>query len=431
MTLFASRRSAAAAGLIASRRTAREARAPRTAAALILALTVLLVAAVVWAARTELQEIARAEGEIMPAGRLVYVEHFDGGIVDAVAVRAGSLVARGQVLARLQSPDLGRRAAELAGDRALLEGRMRDLVALIDAGLPRPDEGRHATARRDHHETRVAMLRDRADAQAEALGIARDASMLAAERLRHGEEDFARIETLHRRGLISTAVLRSREDLLQAQRGDRLAAQSDLARAMGGAADAETAVTETVLAYRREIEQEIFDLGQEIARADARIAELAARRGRLVVTAPTDGRVQAVLATTPGEVIAPGERLFEILPSGEALIAEIRLMPNDIGHVAVGDAVTLKPTTFDARRYGTLAGRIATISPTSSIDPEGRPYFTADVALDATRLGRGPYEGRIGAGMIVLAEMQTGRRTVLQYLLKPIDQSLAISMTER
>ncbi|MGB3554900.1 MAG: HlyD family type I secretion periplasmic adaptor subunit [Jannaschia sp.] len=418
-------------GLLDRKKAADQSRAPRTAKALVLVLTLLLAGTVLWSARTEVRELTRAEGEIVPRGHLTHIEHFDGGMLADILVKPGDRVVADQVLARLTSPDLGRTERELDQERRILADHKDMLDALIAGDPADPVAGSYATTRRDLYLSRAAMLRDRAQGRAAALAIARSARSVARERQTLGEVELTRLRKLFESGYLPQARISAQGDLLQTIRGDLLNAETVLSRAMTDEADARAAMVEAELSYRQNLQEELFNVVQDITRVDLRLGELAAQRRRLDVRSPAAGIVQSVATTTRGEVIEAGERLFEILPTTVGLVADIRVTPEDIGHIAIGDPVKLTPTSFDTRRYGHLAGTIARISPTSTLDPRGHPYFSVEVGLDGTTLGRGPFQGEISPGMVVLAEMETSRRTVMQYLLKPIDQSLAMAMTER
>ncbi len=418
-------------GLFARKRAREVAHAPRTAKSLVLVLAVFLVGAIFWAARTEIRELARAEGEIVPKGRLTHVEHFDGGILQEVLATPGDRVSAGAMLARLISPDLGRTEQELRQELSLLSKHQELLNALIvdESGAPVP--GTYAATRRDLHLGRIAMLRDRADGRAAALAIADSARDVAKVRLALAQAELGRLQQLYDKGYLPRTRISAQDDLLQTIRSDLLGAETALARALSDEVDANAAVAEARLAFQQELHEELFRVEQDVSRVGLQLSELDAQRDRLSVRTPVAGIVQTVATTTPGEVIEPGERLFEILPTTVELVADIRVTPEDIGHIFVGNPVKLKPSSFDARRYGQLAGQISRISPTSTLDPQGVPFFNVEVRLDSTVLDQGGLRGEVGAGMVVMAEMETSRRTVLQYLLKPIDQSLSMAMTER
>ncbi|MEE3098289.1 MAG: HlyD family efflux transporter periplasmic adaptor subunit, partial [Pseudomonadota bacterium] len=171
--------------------------------------------------------------------------------------------------------------------------------------------------------------------------------------------------------------------------------------------------------------EEAWGLAQEA------LADNAARAARLVLRAPVAGQVQALRVRAPGEVIEPGGAVADILPTEMRLAAEVRLSPLDIGHVAPGDPVQLKLTTFDEKRFGAVAGRVEAIAPTSSEDETGRTYFRVAVALDGQTIGQGGFERPLRAGMEARAEIETDRRSVLTYLLKPVERTLDQSFRER
>ena len=220
-------------------------------------------------------------------------------------------------------------------------------------------------------------------------------------------------------------------DLTETVRADLIGAEVALADAETALAEAVAALAEADLAYREENLKALYVALQEVERLSLLLEEIEGREGRLVVRAPEAGIVQTAAYGAAGEVVPPGGAMFELLPTDQRLVAIVRLSPDDIGHVAPGQAVILKPTTYDARRYGELTGRIESISPTSVTPEQKEPYFRTVVALDDDHIGSGVFRRPVRAGLVVSAEIQTARRTVLEYLLKPIERSLNHAMTER
>lgn len=419
-------------GRFSDERAAKEARGPRTARALVVVLTLLIAAATVWAVKTEIRALARAEGEIVPKGSMTFVDHLDGGVLAELLVEPGQRVREGQILARLSSPSLARRREEHEQERGILQERMTTLEALVAEGdteiLPISS---YAATRRDLHRAQLALLTERARGRSAVLEIAENARSVAIERSALGGRELLRLRRLLELGHVPMTRIAAQEDFMQTIRSDLLATEASLSRALADEIDARAAIAEARLSYLQIVRQELYESAQDLARVDLRIEEISAQESDLDVRAPVAGIVQRLETTTPGEVVEPGDRMFEILPTSVELVANVRITPEDIGHIAMGDAVKVKPTAFDARRYGHLAGHISRISPTSTLDPKGFPYFAVEVSLDRSALDHGPNHAEIGAGMVVLAEMETSRRTVLEYLLKPINQSLAIAMTER
>ena len=122
---------------------------------------------------------------------------------------------------------------------------------------------------------------------------------------------------------------------------------------------------------------------------------------------------------------------MEIVPVGQDVVVEVRVNPKDIGHVEIGDPASVKVSAFDVARLGGVEGRISKLSPTTFADEQGEPYFTAQIQLDRNYVGEDPGKNLILPGMVVTADVQTGSRSILQYLAGPIFRTLSRALHER
>ncbi len=174
--------------------------------------------------------------------------------------------------------------------------------------------------------------------------------------------------------------------------------------------------------------EELAKVSAEAKETEEAIAKQKDRFERLVVRAPVDGTVQFVTLKSVGEVVKPGDTFIKIVPANVPLIAELQVRPDDIGNVKVGDRAELKVTAFDAAIYGKLIGRIESVSPSSFQRENGDYFYRATVTiLDSSLLGH----ARISPGMIVSAEIVTGAKSFLRYLLKPIFKVVDPAFAER
>ncbi|MEL7389198.1 MAG: HlyD family type I secretion periplasmic adaptor subunit, partial [Pseudomonadota bacterium] len=124
--------------------------------------------------------------------------------------------------------------------------------------------------------------------------------------------------------------------------------------------------------------------------------------------------------------------LFELLPTRQSLVAEVRIPSLEIGHVQPDHQVSVTVDTFDVRRFGKVEGAIRSVSPAPLIDEQtGESYFRAFVELSGDHIGEGPFRRPLQSGMTVVAEMVTDEKTLLAYLLKPVERSLNKAFSER
>lgn len=161
------------------------------------------------------------------------------------------------------------------------------------------------------------------------------------------------------------------------------------------------------------------------------VEKVRGRVDRLEVTAPVRGLVKSLAVTTVGGVVAPGQTLMEIVPLDRPMIVDIRIPPRHMGHLKIGQPVQVKVSSFDYSRYGSIAGELEYISASTFEGQNGERYYRGQVKLSQNYVGTQPDKNIIMPGMMVMADIVTGDKTILQYLMKPIRNSMQTAMTER
>ncbi len=410
----------------------------------ILLTTLLTIGLIVWAALTDVNEIARASGEVVPAGLVQSVQHLEGGIVADLQVKNGARVQAGDVL--LQIADAGARSelAQLATRRASLDLRLRRLDALLASEAPDFD-GLQAP----YTPEMIALQREVFLTQRDS-GLAQ-LQLIRAERGRLLEErdaSAARVDALMR----EVSLVRQeqeRQEVLLARRlvaaadvtNVRLTAlrtQGDLHQAQGEWGSLQRQI-EASVQRERELEsrrRESWNLEREEVKANldevqAQLAALRDRTQRLDLRATVDGVVQALAVSGPGAVIQPGQTVLQIVPGDTRLLVHARVSPDDIGHLEVGQSVDVKVSSYEPQRYGTLVGELTQVSPSTQLNEERQPYYQAEVELQRLYLGNDPQRHQLVPGMLVQADIITGRKSILDYLLKPVYRGFSGAMKER
>ena len=151
---------------------------------------------------------------------------------------------------------------------------------------------------------------------------------------------------------------------------------------------------------------------------------------RLIIKSPVDGIVKG-LNVDIGGVIPPGGTLLEVVPLNKELIVEAQVRTQDIGHININDPVNVKISSYNYVRYGYINGFIDHISASTYLNEKGHPYYKVMVRLEKNYLGLNPERNIILPGMTVETEIITGHKSLLTYLLKPIQQSITRSFHER
>ncbi|MBT4890278.1 MAG: HlyD family efflux transporter periplasmic adaptor subunit, partial [Rhodospirillales bacterium] len=149
------------------------------------------------------------------------------------------------------------------------------------------------------------------------------------------------------------------------------------------------------------------------------------------IKSPIDGVVKNLIYNTIGGVIRSGDTIMEIVPTGDLLVIEARLNPTDRWYVEIGQEALVKISTYDYARYGGLVGHVVSVAPDTSVDDNGEPFFRVIVETDQSYLGNNANELPITPGMQASIDIETGTRSVLEYMIKPVLKLKHESFRER
>lgn len=391
----------------------------------VLALLVFFVGFGGWAAFAPLDAAVVAPGVIVVSGNRQTVQHRDGGIVSSISIKEGDRVQQGQVLIELGSPEL------VAQEQALLSQvvdlqMQRERLTAERAGsgtLQRPAEWAAMTPE-DQAVADTAFERHRREARSGSWSTF-DARIVG---YRGEVASLNRQEALLNEELSGMRELAS-EQLVPMTRVRAL--ERNLAELQGRRAELTSIIAST--------QQERYE---NLRQVDARLAELmpqlAGARERLELTrlrAPTDGLVVGLQVHTVGGVVRAGERLMDIVPDGQDLIVEARVAPESADNLAVGQRTEVRVTAFGGRNLPIVYGNVRQVSADRFTDERtGQGYFLAQIAVPPEELHRltaaAGDEHRLRAGLSAQVVIPIRKRTALQYLLEPLNQTLWRSLRE-
>lgn len=417
---------------------------PMLARAAMAVLSGLIVVLLVWANIATVKELSIATGEIAPFGSTREAAHLEGGIVAEVFVTPGEEVEEGAPLVQLRPEGAGGEFDRYAARRANLELRSERLAA--QAAGREPDFGEyigewptmvaeqmtvHAAAVEQHRAVMATFTEREASAKSEVIKA--EAELRAeTDLLKLAQEQLAIQEELIDQGFTSKQSYLQAKAAVASAGASAAGARSRLEQARRSLAAAQADREGAEAEYQNKIAEERSTVVAELAELEEPIASLKDRSDRLTVRAPIAGVVNDVLVNGRGDVVRPGGVVAEITPVGAELMAEVRVDPKDIGHIAVGLDTDVSVTTFDPNRYGKIEGRVAYVSADTFTDERtGDAYYVAYVSLSQQEIGSGERKRTLTPGMQVQAEIVTQSRTLMQYILKPISRSLDQAFTER
>lgn len=422
----------------------------RSVSILGLAMTTLFVGGFgAWASLAPLSGAAVAPGVVTAAGQNQKVQHLEGGIVQEILVREGDRVENGQPLFRFDPTaalaDRNRLKKQLIG----LEARAQRLEAERDgrenlsfsADLDKSakEEGvasvldeqlKEFEARRDRHRQEQVIMRQRVVALVKQIEGMTSQQQAIERQLEVVREEAERKRMLLDQGLTNrseyTTLLRSEADLV-GQLGQTisgvLVARTQKTEAREQLTRLDTQRVETALSQLNEIRGEATDVEEQLGTAQAVLQ-------RIVVRAPTDGIVVETEVNATGGVVRAGDTLLELLPTGNDLLVEARVSPQDVDVITIGQMARLHFSALNARTTPTVDAAVTYLSADRLVDPaNGQPYYTARLRI-TDQLPPGIEREQIYPGMPVEAYIATGDRTFVEYLVKPITDSFSRAFRE-
>lgn len=363
-------------------------------------LLALLVVAVGWAAIAQVDIVVRANARVVPDGREQVIASLEGGILRELKVREGQQVAEGEELALIDPTRFEAQQAEGQAKRLALLGMVARLEAeSVGRELRFPADLAAKAPQVAQGETDSWRARQRA--LDEAVGITRRNAELL-------QRELSMAQTLSARGLMSEVeVMRLRRQVN----------------------DLQLQVQERVNRFRQDASAELVRARTELSQLEEQLVVRDDALRRTVLTSPVRGVVKQIRVSTIGGIIGPGAPVMEIVPIGSRVLVEARIRPADIGFVQVGQEVVVKLSAYEYSVYGGLKGQVQSISPDVLRDAEkAMPgteagYFKAMIRADRSSLRAGDKPLQVLPGMSGTADVRTGERSVLSYLLRPLMKS--------
>jgi hemolysin D len=423
------------------------ARMPRTVGYVTCGLVALLLG---WAVFGRLDIIAGAEGRLVPRNYSRVVQPAEAGIVRDVLVRDGDEVKAGQVLMRMDATTASADMGTLKADAALKALGLRRIDAELSGSplLIRADDPPELAAQvMAQYTARRQSYLDALDQERATLKRAHYDLMAAQQQLAKlvatvplYQRSASSYEKLVKDGFVSElgASDKIREKIEKEQ--ELKSQEASMAALESAVEQARRKLAQVKSSYQTQLLNERVELQGQQQHAQGELQKQIYRSGLLELKAAEDGVVKDMVTFTPGAVVQPGAVLLNLVPRNEPLYAEVAIHNEDVGFVAPGQAVKVKLQAYPFQKYGLLDGKVDTVSADSSAaDPQkasalgqSPQSYKALVRLDSQVL-HGPHAQRLklSAGMVVQAEISQGNRTVLEYLLSPVQKTAQEAGRER
>jgi HlyD family secretion protein len=403
-------------------------------------LIALVVCLFLWAALGRLDIVAVADGKLVPSSYLKIVQPAEQGIVKEILVREGEKVSEGQVLVRMDP------ALANADVRAIQADNKRLALRRIDAQLggkplsrERNDPAELYAQVSAQHAANVRAYQN-ALAQERALLAKAHHDLTAAQAtkakleqvLPHYVEQEKAFEKLTQDGFAGRILYTDKQRERIEKEQDLRTQEATIRSAQALIEQSEQKAGQITADYRRSLQTERVEVAAQLERATQELAKLAHRHELLELRAPQAGIVKDLATHTAGTVAAPGTILMTLVPEGDLLVAEVWLSNQDVGFVRPGQEAKLKLATFQFQKYGLLHGRVLHINADASEVPNTHALaFRALVELANQELLTDGRRYALQPGMQVAGEIHLGTRTILEYLLSPVQKAFHEAGRER
>lgn len=422
-------------------------------------LLVLLAVLLIWATFGKLDIVAVAQGKLVPETFVKVVQPSDAGVIKEILVKEGDEVAAGQVLMRMDT-------SVSTSDRKVLDNdfQLRVLqLRRIDAELkgvpltrkPSDDAALFAQVEAQYRSHRLA-YQDALDTERAALAKAQHdlkGSMEVESKLKQTLPIFQEQEKgwdqLAKEGYAGSLMALDRKRS-RIETEQELQAQTQSVQGLKSAiAQSEKRIAQITSNYHQQLHNERIDAESQYNKLDQDIAKQTYKHGLLELRSPQAGVVKEIATHTPGTVVAPGSVIATVVPHNEPLLAEVWVTNLDAGFVVPRQEAKIKLSAYPFQQYGMLDGVVRTVSADASDKPgdnnnlaqandtdkpptaQSQLSYRTLVDLKSTELESRGQHFKLTPGMQVSAEINLGTRTVLQYLLSPIQKNLYEAWRER
>lgn len=427
---------------------AREDRPPLFASASIFIIGALFASSVAWASFAEVDEIARGDGKIIPASKTQIIQASEPGVVQEIAVTIGQIVKKNDLIIRLDNTfntsSLGEQQAKARALQTRIARLKFEQTGTLEGAFPCPSEIQKVApeicdneqklliARRDNFEVKLSVLKSRLDQREKELDEANANADRLTKNLVVSDQEAKLVEAMVKKGLMArTEQLRVEREQTELN-GQLALAGETIKKAKSAITEAQLQVNELGLELQQEALSDLTQALADLSVVDETIRGATDKVARTDIRSPVDGIVNTLDINTVGAFVQPGAVVAGIVPTSETLLVEARVSPRDVAFIRPGQDALIKVTAYDFSIFGGIEGKVSNITADSLVDQKtGEPYYQVRVATDKSTLTRDGKTYSIIPGMICSVDIKTGRKTILTYLMKPINKAREEAMSER
>jgi len=398
----------------------------------------------VWANYAILDEVTRGQGRVIPSSKTQIIQNLEGGILAEILVREGDVVNRDDILVRIDNTaaqasfrDLQSQYYALLAtvERLTAEQEDRDMAltqqVLDNAPVEAADQKSLFDFRRRQLKAQISVLKAQASQRKQEIAEMRSKQKQLERSLALAKQELQITAPLVRNGVVPRINLIRIERQVSDLEGEISTIRLSVPRLKTAAQEARQRIEEVRLTAKTDSANELNRTRAELKSVRETLFAGKDRVTRTEVRSPVHGTVKELKVTTVGGVIRPGEDILEIVPLDDTLLIEARVRPTDIAFLRPGQKAMVKVAAYDFSIYGGLKAKVEHISADTIRDEKGESFYRVYLRTDKNTLLHQGKELPIIPGMTATVEVLTGKKSVLDYILKPILKARNRALRER
>lgn len=397
-----------------------------------------------WASIAQIDERTIGIGKVIPSQQLQVVQNLEGGVVTAILVKEGDHVKKGQILLKINDTNFASsyeesklRFIELKAKSLRLEAEANNRKFITPKKLS-DSLRKQIIYEQSLYRTDQEQLNKKKQIFSEQIKQKKNAIIELKAKISHLKESLNLMnqemkieEPLVKKGIISQVEFLQLRRQANNLKGDLQAAQLSLPRIKSSISEIMRKKSEVTLEFKNKAKKELNKTVAEMSRLSEAQNSLKDKVKRTFVRAPTDGTVKRLLINTVSGVVKPGMDILEIVPTDDSLLIEAKIKPRDVAYLRPGLEAMVKFTAYDFSIYGGLKGKLTFISADTITDKKGRSFYKVYIKTDKNYLNYRNHHLKIKVGMTASVDILTGKKTVLDYILKPILKAKQNALRER
>jgi adhesin transport system membrane fusion protein len=402
---------------------------------------------IIWANFAELDTRVQAQGRVIPSSKVKQIQNLEGGIVKELFVKEGDIVKADQkllIIDNIKSKgsleekkakyfSLVARAVRLKAEANAKKFDSTDISSIVPQEYIESEYNLYLSSR-SKLKSKITVFQDQIQQKNNTLAEAKSKLKFASRSIKLIQEEVLMKEPLVRQGIESKPDFLRLKRELGDKKNDYHAVRLSIPRIQAEIREIKNKIISTKEEFKNEAREKLSQTLADVSQTREIKKTLENEVGRTNVVSPVDGIVKKIEVTTIGQVIKSGNSILEIVPVDDKLLLEVKVKPKDIAFVYPGQEANVKVTAYDFPIYGGLKGEVLSIGADSIIEKSSKgeqSYFLITIKTNKNYVEKDGKKGVIMPGMVVSADILTGKKTVISYLMKPITRAKENALKER